>query len=118
MSEAEDLSSDNERNPPRYPSSRPTLSASRYSITASSPNVIIISDDEDEMPQNPVINRVVKKEQKLKEIPCRAIKREILFFFLGHSTLDILSNYDRFTLNLTRDSISVWFLSRSHKFEG
>jgi hypothetical protein len=80
MSETVDLSSDNERNPPR-PSSRATSSA--YSITESYPDVIIISDsddDEDEIYQNSVVNRVIKREQKLEEIP-QAIKREILFFF-------------------------------------
>lgn len=114
MSETADLSSDNEMNPPRYPSSsRATSSA--YSITADSPDVIIISDsddDEDKMRQNSPVNQscVVKGEpRKLEEI-AQAIKREILFFFPGH-TLSLRFNYHRFTLNLARDSISVRFLS-------
>lgn len=116
MSETADLSLDSESlwNLPRYPtSSQATSSASHYSITASSPsNVIEILDsdyDEDGMHQNSVVNHIVKVEQKLEEIP-RAIKHEILFFFLSH-TLVLWSNYHRFMLNLTRDSIYVWFLS-------
>ena len=80
MSETADLSSDNERNLPR-PSSRATSSA--YSITESSPDVIIISDsddDEDKIHQNSVVNRIVKIERKPEEIR-QAIKREISFFF-------------------------------------
>lgn len=116
MSETEDLSSDNERNPPRYPpSSRATSSV--YSITASSPDVIVIldsDDDENEMHQNSVVNCVVKGEwKKSEEIP-RAIKREILSFFLG-PIHRLRSNYHRFTLNLTRNSIYVSFLSRCYK---
>lgn len=116
MSETADLSLDSESlwNLPHYPtSSWATSSASHYSITASSPsNVIDILDsdyDEDGMCQNSVVNHIVKVEQKLEEIP-QAIKHKILFFFLSH-TLVLWSNYHRFMLNLTRDSIYVWFLS-------
>ena len=90
MSETADMSSDNEKNPPPYPSSRATSSV--YSITASYPDVIVISDsdDEDEMHQNSVVtNRVVKGEVGEQSIPeeiPRAIKREILFFLLGNTT--------------------------------
>ena len=112
MSETADLSSDNERNPPRYPpSSRATSSA--YSITAGSPDVIIIldsDDDEDETRKNLLVNPSVGKgEQKKAEETPRAIKRKIFFSFLGH-TLSLQSNYHRFTLNLARDSICVWFM--------
>ena len=84
MSETADLSSDNERNPPPRPSSRATSSA--YSISDSYPEVIIISDsddDEDEIHANLVVNRAVKRERKPElpeEIP-QAIKREIIFLF-------------------------------------
>ena len=79
MSETADLSSDYERNPLPRPSSWATSSA--YSISDSYPDVIIISDsddDEDEIHANLVVNRAVKRERKPEEIP-QAIKREIFF---------------------------------------
>ena len=82
MSETADLSSDNERNPPRYPpSSRATSSV--YSINASSYDVIVITDtdDDEEIRQNLMVNRVVKEEQKRPEEAPRAIKREPEIFF-------------------------------------
>ena len=84
MSETADLSSDNERNPPPRPSSR--AMSSTYSISDSYPDVIIISDsddDEDEIHANLVVNRALKRERKPElpeEIP-QAIKREIFSFF-------------------------------------
>ena len=83
MSETADLSSDNERNPPPpCPLSRATSSA--YSISDGYPEVIIISDsddDEDEMHANLEVNRAVKREWKpelQEEIP-QAIKRDFFF---------------------------------------
>ncbi|EDR02648.1 uncharacterized protein LACBIDRAFT_332144 [Laccaria bicolor S238N-H82] len=84
MSETADLSSDNERILPHYPpSSRATSSV--YSITASSPDVIVISDsddDEGEMCQNSLVvaSHIVKREQKEREEIPQAIKREFLSF--------------------------------------
>ena len=81
MSETADLSSDNERNLHYPPSSRATSSMSRYSITASSPDVIVISDSDDNEDKNSVINYVIKGELKPEEIPRASIKRDILLFF-------------------------------------
>ena len=107
MSETVDLNSDNESNPPRYPpSSRATSSV--YSLAVSSPDVIVISDsddDENEMHQNSLVDlsHVVKREhEEPEEIP-QAIKREFLFFFVGLPCL--WSTHHRFTLILARDSI-------------
>ena len=107
MSETVDLNSDNERNPPCYPpSSCATLSV--YSIAASSPDVILISDlddDEDEMHQNSLVDlsHVVKREHEEPEKIRQAIKHEFLFFFVDLPCL--WSTYHRSTLILTRDSI-------------
>jgi hypothetical protein len=85
MSETADFSSDYERNPCYPETSRSRATSSVYSISASSPDVIVIldSDDEDEKLQNSVVNCIVKVEQKpkLEDLP-RAIKREDLLFFL------------------------------------
>ncbi len=81
MSETGGLSSDNERNLHYPPSSRATSSV--HSTTASSPDVIVISDSddsEDETRWQNLANHVIKEEPKKEEIP-RAVKRETLFFF-------------------------------------
>ena len=82
MSETADLSSDNERNPRYPPSSRATSSV--YSISAETPwpDVIIISDSEEEKEEirQGSINHVVKEEQKRAEETFQAIKREFFFF--------------------------------------
>ena len=81
MSETADLSSDNERNPRYPPSSRATSSV--YSISAETPwpDVIIISDSEEEEEiRQGSINHVVKEEQKRAEETFQAIKREFFFF--------------------------------------
>ena len=80
MSETADLSSDNERNLHYSPSSWATSSMSWYSITASSPDVIVISDSDNNEDKNLVINHVVKGEPKPEEIPRASIKHDILLF--------------------------------------
>jgi hypothetical protein len=82
MSETADFSSDNERNP-WYPSesSRSRATSSVYSISASSPDVIVILDSDDDEEDEKLVNCIVKleKKPKLEDLP-RAIKREDLLF--------------------------------------
>jgi len=84
MSKTADLSSDNERNSRYPPSSWATSSA--YSVAASSPEVIVIldsDDDEYEKCLELVVSCAVKREPKKREeitTNTRAIKCEVLFF--------------------------------------